>query len=466
MVPRSATIPTQIVLAGCLACSLLGCEEAISTGDVSDVYTLVSDAIPTVVTASWLAPEVDVTEAWFEFGKGDGRRRTVTSGPGEWGGQRALLMGLKADTEYFVQGVVRTGYGEVRSAETPFTTGPTPPWLPTVEAELFAEIDDDEEADWHYLLTSLVSVPSAAVILDAEGDYVWWYAGTEDDPPITRARLSHDRQSVLLLSSHPYAMEEELGTSRKLMRVALDGSSTDTFLMEEVHHDFVELLDGTLAVLRRNARVVGSVQIIGDELLEIRPDFSTAVAWSLWNEPELDTGAAVQDLEGRSSHANALDVDEERGVYLVGVRNLSTVFEVDRETGEVTRRIGGELSDYLLEDESTPLTTYQHQFQLLDDGIVVFDNGATDSEQSWVRQYVLDDEAGTAEQVWEYTTDPDTYCYAMGDVSRTDGGTSVVTWSTAGVIEEVSADGELMSRFSLELGAAFGYTTPLKTLTP
>jgi hypothetical protein len=53
----------------------------------------------------------------------------------------------------------------------------------------------------------------------------------------------------------------------------------------------------------------------------------------------------------------------------------------------------------------------------------------------------------------------------MGDVTRTPDDTTLVTWATAGRIEEVDADGEVLRAYQLDIGAAFGYTTALDTLT-
>jgi hypothetical protein len=437
------------------------CTGSVSTDEAGELYAVISEDIPTVVTATWPLPEGEYDEAWVEYGRGtlaDGTAPATEDGSGRF---EAVVFGLKPATDYWLQGVASTAGGQARSLTTEVTTGSVPSWLP----ELDKEVGDEEGLGARYLLTSLVSVPSAVVIIDADGDFVWWLAGFETDPPITRARMSVDGESILYLSSYPYSFEDEAGLARKLVRVSLDGVGTETILLEDIHHDFTELPDGTLGVLRRDTRTIGGgVQVAGDEVFEIHPDQSTSVVWSVWDEPEMGS-VGVENLEAHATHGNALNYDAERGAYFVGSRNLHTVFEVDRDSGEVVTRYGGEYSDYVLPDAEDVMTTHQHQFQLLDEAILLFDNGENGAEQSRVVEYDLNPANGQAIPVWEYITDPPIFCYAMGDVTRTPDDTTLVTWATAGRIEEVDADGEVLRAYQLDIGAAFGYTTALDTLT-
>ncbi len=458
MPTRSAHLGTVAGFA--LIFAIGACTGSVTTDESGELYAVISEDIPTVVTATWPVPEGDYEAAWVEYGRGvdtDGMAPATEDGSGRF---EAVILGLKPSTDYWLQGVADTPDGPMRSLTTQVTTGAVPTWLPGLEKEA----GDETDLSNRFLLTSLVSVPSAVVIIDSDGDFVWWLAGSEEDPPITRARLSHDGESILYLSSFPYTLEDEVGLARKLVRVSLDGADSETILLEDIHHDFTELPDGTLAVMRRDTRQVGDVQIVGDEVFEIHPDQTTSIAWSMWDEPEMDA-LVLPDLEGRSTHGNALDYDADRGVYFVGSRNLHTVFEVDRESAEVVARYGGMYSDFALPNAEDSMTTHQHQFHVLDDAIVLFDNGENGAEQSRVVEYALNEESGHAIPSWEYISDPPIYCYAMGDVTRTDDFTTLATWSTAGRIEEVDIDGEALRVYQLDIGAAFGYTTALDTLT-
>ena len=429
--------------------------------DDSSLSLSVSDVIPTVVSVTFEPEDDDLQEVQIEYGEGIEDRRRTAAQKQDDGTFEATVVGLHPSTEYTFAVVLHTDAGEYYGDEARIATGPLPGYL----TRLNIDLDDEGDDERRYYVTSIVSIPSAAVILDSHGNYVWWYASGEEDPPMTRAYLSGDRQWMIFLSSYPYALVEDEGSTRKLTKVRIDGSRVETYLVEGIHHDFVERTDGSIAVLRRSPRLVGGIEIVGDEILEIARDGTTATTWTLWGEPELEL-VGLDELEGHATHANALDYDRERDVYFMGARNLHTIFEVDAETSSVLSRFGGESSDYEDSTGETALTTYQHQFDLTGDSMLVFDNGDDETAESRVVEYALNEEDGTVEQVWEYLADPPVYCYALGDATRLDDGSTLVTWSTAGIMEHVAADGEPLTRFSLELGAAFGYTTPISSLYP
>ena len=102
--------------------------------------------------------------------------------------------------------------------------------------------------------------------------------------------------------------------------------------------------------------------------------------------------------------------------------------------------------------------------RLVEGGLLVHDNGSPDTASSRAAEYALDANGGTAELVWEYFPDPAYSNYALGDVSRLPSGHTLVTWGMAGQVDEVDADGALVWRLNVELGAGIGYTTWLEQL--
>jgi hypothetical protein len=73
-------------------------------------------------------------------------------------------------------------------------------------------------------------------------------------------------------------------------------------------------------------------------------------------------------------HINSIDVDYDDNL-LISCRNTSTVYKVERETGEIVWRLGGKKSDFEM-GPGTPFA-YQHDARRQPDGtITIFDNGA------------------------------------------------------------------------------------------
>lgn len=157
----------------------------------------------------------------------------------------------------------------------------------------------------------------------------------------------------------------------------------------------------------------------------------------------------------------------EDDTYAISVRNHDTIFEIDRATGDVLRAVGGVHNDYELDPADGEWFDKEHQFQFVsDDELLVFANGVDVVTGSRVLGYRLDDETMTAENHWEYRAEFPLFCYTYGDVNRLESGNTLVTWSTAGQMEEVTDAGEIVWQLKAALGGGFGYTTRVDSLYP
>jgi hypothetical protein len=109
---------------------------------------------------------------------------------------------------------------------------------------------------------------------------------------------------------------------------------------------------------------------------------------------------------------------------------------------------------------------HQHQFDLRGDRILIMDNDGSPGNESRVLEYQLDFEQNLATQVWSYVATPGVYTFVLGEPTRYANGDSFITWSAAGQMERVSADGE--SRWKLNTGAGyiFGFHTLADSLYP
>jgi len=106
----------------------------------------------------------------------------------------------------------------------------------------------------------------------------------------------------------------------------------------------------------------------------------------------------------------------------------------------------------------------QHQFEFIDGGVLVFDNGLVSESHSQVIEIALDTGAWTADLASTYESDPSLYSMVLGDVARLPNGNDLVAWSTAGVVEEATPDGEVVWKLQTQLGGGIGYVTWRRTL--
>ena len=154
-------------------------------------------------------------------------------------------------------------------------------------------------------------------------------------------------------------------------------------------------------------------------------------------------------------HINSIDVDHDNNL-LVSARETSTVYKIDRSTGEVIWRLGGKKSDF----EMGPGTrfAYQHDarrlpdgtISIFDNGTLVFDNGLPKAiEESRGIVLELDQKEMSASLVHQYTHPDKMNADAAGNVQRLPNGDLFIGWGRALAVSEFSEEGELL--FDLEL---------------
>ncbi len=466
-----AAATARTTIAATCAASLLAlcaCEEGGQGPDdpgVEDgelVVTL-SEFVPTVAAASWDLGLEEIEDAYVEFGPacGEGVRAPLHLDDGILTGH---VLGMKPATEYCLRGVVEAGSETHESAEILLTTGYTPTGL----TELSMEVTDADLVTPGFLSTSTIAPVPSVAILDRDGDYVWWHHAEDEGYMVLRSSLSRDGESVLYLGT--YSEEGDEQQDRFLVQVSIDGSQVDVHRIPGAHHDFVELPDGTIALLVSDTREHPDFDdpVDGDKIVEYSLEDGTSVdVWSAWDTLNFSGNVTGDEAGGLDwTHANAIDYHPEDDTYSVSLMLPGAIVTVERATGEVVEQVGGFESDYEFAGGGVHPFTVQHQFQFMGDSLLLFDNGTPDTQESRALELALDANAGVVTKTWSYVTDPSLYCPAMGDVSRFSNGNTLITWGSAGQMEEVTAEGERVWKLNTAIAAGLGYTTLLDTLYP
>jgi hypothetical protein len=154
-------------------------------------------------------------------------------------------------------------------------------------------------------------------------------------------------------------------------------------------------------------------------------------------------------------HLNSIDVDHDDNL-LISARETSTVYKIDRKTGEIIWRLGGKKSDFEMQEGAR--FAYQHDarrlpngtISIFDNGSLVFDNGTPKAiEESRAIVLELDEERMRASVVGEYTHPQEQHADAAGNTQVLENNNVFVGWGRALAISEFSKDGELL--FDLRL---------------
>jgi hypothetical protein len=206
-------------------------------------------------------------------------------------------------------------------------------------------------------------------------------------------------------------------------------------------------------------------QLAGHQLIRINAGGTVDTliqGWGYWtHDDKIDPPLADQSID----HPNSISFDRDGGV-IISYRNLGAVLKIDPTTHAVLWQLGGARNQFKFIDD--PLNGFggQHAVQVLPNGhFIIFDNGVTHTPQtSRAVEYAVDQSAKTATMVWQYAPSPPLFNQFTGSVQRLANGNTVIAWTNAGLIDEVSADGTLLDRMQIYNAAGVPNTSAYRAI--
>ena len=415
----------------------------------ADVTAEVSPVIGTVVTVRWTTS--DAVAGYVEYGTTEDLGMVTATESEPTTDHEVVILGLSAQSDVYFRAGSGEGDDAAMSDVQTITTDPLSNTLP--------QLDVTGDGNDQYTVIPVLGDVAGPSILGPNGDFVWFYADSRD-LDVYRARLSRDGKSVLYNAA---SVSGDPAPNSALVRVSLDGTEETSIEIPLLAHDFVEMADGTIGTMVVEYRNdADGNPIRGDQIVEVHPDGTQEVAWSSWDcfDPAVDTGSAS---EIGWTFANALDYSEAEDAYYLSMRNFSTIAKIDRGTRTCPWRFGT-TAQTVTPTPAPAIFLHEHQFQINDGSILVFDNDGSTGTESRVLEFSWDGVSDTATQTWEYHSDPPVYTFVLGDVDRLPGGDTMVDWAVGGQIDRVKPDGSVTWRVNTQLGYAFGFFEVTSTL--
>jgi Arylsulfotransferase (ASST) len=142
-------------------------------------------------------------------------------------------------------------------------------------------------------------------------------------------------------------------------------------------------------------------------------------------------------------HINSIDPNPD-GYLTISARRTSTVYKIDRKTGAIVWRLGGEQSDFAMGYGTR--TDWQHDARHHPDGMItIFDNGGIEKDvQSRAIVVEIDEDGMSATLVGEYTHPDEILAATQGNVQVLPNGNVFVGWGSEPRFSEFSHDGKLL----------------------
>lgn len=437
-------------------------------GDLADVSASLSGVVPTVVRVSWTSPVQG--DGFVEYGTDSGLGlATPVQSTGTQ--HEALVLGLKANHDYFLRAVTVAADGSRYESGVGQAQLPVPP---DTVGRFELTVDEGSARPDGYVLTSLLQTSDSwMIILDRDGDIVWYYPAT-DGYSIPTTLPGRDGRS-LLFTQNSIDQDEDISN---ILRISVDGTETTTTRAVLGHHSFVELPEQRFAWLSLDMRTVTvdgvDEYLAGDTVLEIQEgatddDSPTEVFnyFDDWGAPtrmcnHFDAEAFTTGAKDWTHGNSLMYVESQDDLYLMA-KNYDHVLRIDRSTGSLVEQIGGPASDY--SGPEAAWWSHGHMSQLWEGGMVVFDNGYHhEPTVSRVLAYSWDEDAGTIGADFQYTDPDGQFIQILGDGRLLDNGNVLSAWTSLGLIKEHSPDGTVVWQVSSELGTAVGRVTMLDDL--
>jgi hypothetical protein len=222
--------------------------------------------------------------------------------------------------------------------------------------------------------------------------------------------------------------------------------------LEPRPHDFISEPDGSYWLLCDDLRTmnltdyggVADARVAGSDVQHVAKDGTLLFAWSPFDHFAITDGQPA-DYTGPNvnwTHGNALDLEPD-GNLIVSFRNLGEVTKINTLTGAVIWRLGGRGNQFTFVDQSAAIFAGQHSVRIGGTGeLLLLDNLGNPGESRGER-YLLDEASYTATLTHSYSGAPGVVTQIGGSVQNLPGGRTLVSFGTAGRVEEYDASGEV-----------------------
>jgi hypothetical protein len=128
------------------------------------------------------------------------------------------------------------------------------------------------------------------------------------------------------------------------------------------------------------------------------------------------------------THCNSIEIDPQ-GDIIISTRNFDEVTKINRATGNIIWRLGGERNQFTFINDTRGFSR-QHCVRLLANGnLIMFDNGDfLLPEYSSVVEYKIDETNFTTTLVWRYTRIESIFSRVLGSVQELTNGHILIGW--------------------------------------
>lgn len=455
----SAAAPiTVVLLTSLLGACAPGLPEA-ATPVAGPLATAEEGGVPTLLRTTWNSGTPG--RSWVEYSR-DGELATATPWQETVDGDNDILVaGLKAGERYTLVGATETADGQVVYTEPmEIEVASRPAGLPAFELT----VEAGEAATPGFVLASVLQADGSwLVMLDRDGDYVWWHEIGAGYLAPTVKRAANGRDLLYAVFD-----QKQIRDIAELRRLSLLDGVTNTTRLPMGHHDFAELPGGEIAWLAydtRSLRVDGELALVTGDAVRAVPEgsdgrvadrvlFSTLVDGMDLRSTCDHQHRVIEGTGGLDwSHGNSLVYSEAGDSLYFMARHLDTLHVIDAAGGGLLGRYRPDRSDP--DGGLAAVWSHPHFSDVGEGHLVVFDNGVHRNQPvSGIARYGLEGVGGQPSFEWRYESPEGVFIEALGDARLLPDGNYLTSWLTTGVIAEISPEDGVVWQVETDIGSA------------
>ena len=371
------------------------------------------------------------------------------------------VLGLLPESRYVMRPLVSGAGGTVTGDALELTTGALPSDLPSYVA---SGLDPSPG----YVL---FAAGKYAVVIDNAGRVVWYRyfpngAGLNFmAQPTGRYVLRPPAPDPAAVA--PWVELDPLGNVTRTLSCALGLRPRLHDILLEEDGNYWILCDETRSMDLTAFGGVPDAGVTGTVVQHVDADGALLFHWSPFDHFEITDldPAALTGATVNWTHGNAIDIDRD-GNLIVSFRSLDEITKIDGRTGAVIWRMGGRRNEFTFLDTPTPAFAHQHGARAYAPGALLLLDNLGDPAESRAEHYVVDDASHTARLAQSYGSTPAVVTQLGGSVQDLGGGRTLVSFGTAGRVEEYDAAGRVMWRIEGNPGYVFRAERILSLYTP
>jgi hypothetical protein len=360
------------------------------------------------------------------------------------------VLGLLPRSRYILRAVVYGSNEMVAADPVTFTTDTLPSDLPVYHAA-------GADASAGYVV---FAAGKYGLVIDNTGRVVW-YRRFPDGPGLNFM----SQPTGHYVARPPSADTADLGSWLELdalgnvtRKLGCVGNLQSRF------HDLIIGRDGDYWIMCDETRTedltgeggVAAARVTGTLVQHVAEGGRLLFQWSAFDH------FAITDLDPADrmspsvnwTHGNALEFDTD-GNLLVSFRSLGEITKINVNTGEVMWRMGGRRNEFTFIDSAFPAFLRQHGMRLAAPGTMILLDNVGTPDESRAETYTIDEAARTARLVRAYSATPVVVTQIGGSVQSLAGERTLVSFGTAGRVEEYDTAGRVAWRIEGNAGYVF-----------